>query len=476
LLLLFVLSSGVYFYYSAKDAIMDSLGARLSHSAALLSRAFKVEDLDQIQDKSDMHSVVYQHNVEILRRFSDSNADIAFIYVMRRIDDGALFVIDSDNKHPAIPGERYEIWLPELMAGFTQLSADKKINQDKWGNFLSGYAPIYGAQGQYLIGLDMRADDVVQKLSHLDRIALMSLIVFFFLSTFVSMLVARHFTHRLKTLTQQCADIIETDESASSEPIRKGDELDVLRYAFKNMSLQMQVRQQLNERAKLTLKKARDALKSIVQNRTEEQELANQKLLDEIEERKKIEDELERSAYSDYLTGLLNRRAMMRILEHEGKRTYHDNDPFCLIFIDLDHFKQINDEYGHDIGDKVLVHLTKQLSLLMRDHDVLSRWGGEEFLLLVPQTTLDDAMIIAEKLRYSLATHAFYFDQLELRVTASFGVSQHTDATSLDDSIRMADAAMYDAKRQGRNCIVSFIEHRKKDNTNSNDLHRRKPA
>jgi len=474
-LLLFMLISGSYFYYSAQDSIMDSLRSRLSHSAALLSRTFNIQELDTFRNKEALATTTYQTNIQKIRSFSDTDQDIAFIYIMRREKNHAVFVLDSDPEQAAVPGEKYDAVLPELMAGFAQLSADREINQDKWGSFLSGYAPVYGSQGQYLVGIDMRADDVVNKLERLEKMAIFSLLACFVLAILFSMLLARHYIRRLKVLTQQCDDVFKReDEVLSIQP--KGDELDTLSYAFQNMTQQVQVRQQLDETAKLSLQKARDALKSIVKNRTEELQKVNQKLLLEIEERKKVENELERSAYSDYLTGLLNRRAMMRILEHEGKRTCREKESFCLIFIDIDHFKQVNDEYGHDIGDKVLIALTKKLSRLMRSNDVLARWGGEEFLLLSANTKMADAMLIAETLRYALATHVFVFDQIELHITASFGISQHTDASSLDDSIRMADAAMYDAKHQGRNCIISFIEHRNKENINNTDLHRRKPA
>jgi len=475
-LLLFVFSAGSYFYYSTKQGMMESLQSRLSHSAALLSRSFDVKELEMIRNKESMETAVYQKNIERIRHFADSNQDIAFVYIMRRDHDAAVFVIDSDTKQAAIPGEKYEVWLPELMQGFTELSADKNINHDKWGSFLSGYAPIYQAHGMYLIGLDMRADEVVKRMDKLQQMALWSLLVCVLLAIGFSMVLARHFTRRLKQLTKQCAAVTEVGSFNVTVP-KQGDELDTLSATVQQMTERMRARQQLSTRDTSSLQKAKDALKKIVQECTKELEVTNEKLAQEIEERKKVEDELERSAYADYLTGLLNRRAMMRILEHEGQRTYREKETFCLIFIDVDHFKKINDEYGHAIGDQVLVTLTQQLGLLMRNNDVLARWGGEEFLLLLPSTSLKEAMVMAEELRMTLATYLFSCEDIKLHVTASFGVSEHSDMASLDDSIRMADAAMYHAKNKGRNCVMSFVENRKNKHRQSQlpDGQRRKP-
>ncbi|MDQ6962145.1 MAG: diguanylate cyclase [Mariprofundaceae bacterium] len=471
-LLVFMLSAGFYFYDSAKQESMDSLRARLSNSAALLSHSFDVEILHKIRGEHAKETAEYQAYIQKIREFASSNDDIAFIYVMRYENDHIHFVLDSDvSKEAASPDDLYEGRPPELITGFSMVSADKEINIDKWGSFLSGYAPIANAQGHYLLGLDMRADEVLKKMTHLNQVAVISLLVCVLLSVIFSLLLARYFTRRFHVLVQQCMMVDSENGQVDHDVMVRGDDLDHLSHVLALMEQRVHETQTLNKKDKLTLEKAQETLKNVVSSRTHELAVANQKLRQEIEDRKKVEDNLERSVYSDYLTGLLNRRAMMRILEHEGKRTYQEDESFCLIFIDVDHFKQINDEHGHDIGDQVLMMVTEKLSNLMRSNDVLARWGGEEFLLLVPNTELSNASDIAESLRYALATHVFLYDAIELGLTASFGVSQHSDMSSLDDSIRMADAAMYDAKNQGRNCVVSFVEHRKKSRVETQGIH-----
>lgn len=462
-LLVFALSAGFYFYESAKQGYMDNLRSRLSSSAALLSHSFDVHELDAIRGKQVKDTAVYQKNIQKIRDFANSNADIAFIYVMRLENKHVFFVLDSDaSVKAASPDQPHQDWVPALMEGFSEMSADQEINSDQRGSFLSGYAPIAGSQGHYLIGLDLRVGDVVQKMAGLQQVAIFSLFVYLLLSVVFSLLLARYFIRRLNDLVKQCARVADHHDQNEVDVELKGDELDMLSHALELMAQRVQASKTLDQKDKYILEEAQRSLKATVKSYHHELEVSHQKLRQEIEDRKKVEDSLERAAYADYLTGLLNRRAMMRILEHEGKRTYQEDESFCLIFIDVDHFKQINDEHGHDIGDQVLIMVTSKLTQMMRSNDVLARWGGEEFLLLVPNTELQAASDIAESLRYALATHVFSYEGIELRVTASFGVSQHSDKSSLDDSIRMADAAMYDAKNQGRNCIVSFVEHRKK--------------
>ena len=164
---------------------------------------------------------------------------------------------------------------------------------------------------------------------------------------------------------------------------------------------------------------------------------------------KKFED----LAKTDQLTGLLNRLGIRDVL-YEGLNNWKNHrQPFSFILIDIDHFKQINDTYGHDVGDKILQEMAQQLQKNTRRTDSLARWGGEEFLLVCPNTNLEDAERMAELLREKV-------EKLELegirRITASFGVSCMADA-DLKKLFKNADDALYQAKEHGRNRVVSNI-------------------
>ncbi len=131
-----------------------------------------------------------------------------------------------------------------------------------------------------------------------------------------------------------------------------------------------------------------------------------------------------------------------------------DAKPFALVLLDIDHFKEINDRHGHDAGDRTLVAIADRLRAMSRDKDLIARWGGEEFLLLLPDTALDAAAVFAEALRAALANMAVTLsDGSTTTLTASMGVAASAVTASLDDLLREADAALYVAKQAGRNRV-----------------------
>lgn len=163
---------------------------------------------------------------------------------------------------------------------------------------------------------------------------------------------------------------------------------------------------------------------------------------------------LELAAKSDPLTGLLNRRAVQEHLEYQIARHVRNRCAFAILLCDLDHFKQINDTYGHDMGDKVLRAVAQRLRDSLRELDLLARWGGEEFLALLPDTDLQGGAVVAEKIRKRLSEEPFQTENEELRLTLSIGVSTYAAGQSVEACIKAADGALYKAKHQGRNCVM----------------------
>lgn len=175
-----------------------------------------------------------------------------------------------------------------------------------------------------------------------------------------------------------------------------------------------------------------------------------------ISERKELEQQLQALAMTDALTGLFNRRYFTQRGAHEIRRAQRYHQPLGLLVFDVDHFKQVNDTYGHAAGDAVLQMIAATLRATLRDIDVPGRLGGEEFGVLLPNTRLADARRIAERLRMAIAAAYTTRDGVELRVTASFGVSAiAAENEDLDDLLRAADAALYRAKSEGRDRVVS---------------------
>jgi len=162
---------------------------------------------------------------------------------------------------------------------------------------------------------------------------------------------------------------------------------------------------------------------------------------------------LEERLTRDPLTGVLNRDGLAPVFKHNWSADY--TPLLSLIFIDIDHFKKINDTYGHNIGDQVLLAFAQTLSENTRTQDLLARWGGEEFVLACPETALENALGLAEKLRRAIEKSEW---PKNLQVTASFGVAQLLPEESPTEFIARADKALYAAKAQGRNCVRSSTQ------------------
>ncbi len=170
------------------------------------------------------------------------------------------------------------------------------------------------------------------------------------------------------------------------------------------------------------------------------------------------ESEFEQISNSDSLTGVSNRRHMERLINDQLQHFRKTGIEFSLIIADIDHFKSINDTYGHDNGDVLLVEVVNKISSSVRNVDTVSRWGGEEFLLLLPSTGRENAFAMAERIRKKISHHAFIIGSARLNISLTLGVSViRTDDTS-ESIIKRADTALYSGKRSSRNCSIISTE------------------
>ncbi|MBA3012211.1 MAG: diguanylate cyclase [Proteobacteria bacterium] len=172
-----------------------------------------------------------------------------------------------------------------------------------------------------------------------------------------------------------------------------------------------------------------------------------------------LEHRIMELANIDSLTGLLNRRAFMEKMEQEMSRTQRENNSFSLILTDIDHFKNVNDTYGHQIGDLVLRRFTGQLKTLARPYDFLGRYGGEEFLICLPGANGLQAASTAERMRRQTEDMEIMLpdDSQSIRITASFGTACYSveSEKDVDSLIKRTDVALYMAKNKGRNCVCN---------------------
>ena len=177
----------------------------------------------------------------------------------------------------------------------------------------------------------------------------------------------------------------------------------------------------------------------------EEAEAANRALTE-------VNLELMRLATTDALTGAWNRRQFELVAAVEVAKAQRYGQSMSLLMLDVDRFKAVNDEHGHLVGDQVLVELVERIGSRLRESDVLARWGGEEFIVLMPHATVDDAMALAESLRLLVSSTAMAKDGT---VTCSIGVAEYVVGESMDAWLSRADRALYEAKASGRNAVRS---------------------
>ncbi len=202
---------------------------------------------------------------------------------------------------------------------------------------------------------------------------------------------------------------------------------------------QLYLRDKAMRASRLALQKKNEELESRVAARTRELQQANARL--------------QKLADIDALTGVANRRHFEELAGREMTRCKQAGTPLSLVMFDLDHFKGVNDRYGHEVGDRTLIGVVETVLAAVRPLDRIGRFGGEEFMILLPQTDAEAASAAAERVRLAVSKMRLELDKTTLRVTASFGVVQWNGSDSLSQWVAACDARLYQAKEAGRNCV-----------------------
>lgn len=176
---------------------------------------------------------------------------------------------------------------------------------------------------------------------------------------------------------------------------------------------------------------------------------------DKVSEQKNLQ-ELKALAMRDQLTGLPNRRYLEQLLENKWREFQVFEKDFGLLFMDIDHFKAVNDNYGHHVGDEILQMVAKSTRAGLRRGDMVGRWGGEEFLIIVDEPTIEGVTTVAQKIRMLIENSSIAREGQEINVTVSLGAALASVCTDLNEMIKKADEMMYESKRNGRNRVTVY--------------------
>ncbi len=214
------------------------------------------------------------------------------------------------------------------------------------------------------------------------------------------------------------------------------------------------------QRAEHAVLEYQQHLEEMVAARTTEFDLANKELADRNKQMHELNAQMYLTAMTDPLTGLHNRRGMIKALNSEILRSKRSRRAFSIILADIDHFKDVNDHHGHECGDLVLQHVSSVFRGVVREVDQIARWGGEEFLLIVPETGMEGALGLAERLRRAVEESHVRWQRKEVKVTVTVGIAEHVGSGNAERTIRQADEALYNGKEEGRNRVVALTSHR----------------
>lgn len=425
-IVLLVVTVGSLFNFTycryAEEALFTEVGESLANIAKSIASQIDADAHNSLKTCKDEHSAAYKDIKLMLEHAKSANPDIRYVYTMRPTDKRMVweFVVDAEEDPDLVShiGDKYPVSnCPDLRAGLGGPTHDQRITHDRWGDRISGYAPIRDDNGRSvgIVGIDMSVDELTERMSMLHSVgtALISI------SAALSMLLAAILVR------------------AMILPIR--------RFIVR-----------LNNAA-------RGDLETLVDDRRQDEIGEVAKTFNKLLATLKLKDKMLREMNTDYLTGLYTHRYFQRVLTDKMGMAQEHGGCISLIMLDLDRFKLVNDSFGHMAGDELLRQLAVILSTNIDDTSLLARYGGEEFAILLPNSSREKAVEVAEKLRRVVGQHNFEItlrtddgkvNTKSLGATISMGVACYPDhCADKDGLIKAADIALYQAKRSGRDCI-----------------------
>ncbi len=439
----------VWLYSAAERELVDGTQARLLGTARVLATNFTAAEFNGPAAGRASEQELRQRLLTAVQATPD--AALAFV-VMRRYDGMHRIAMSSAPAPELSTLERAvdDAALATLLhEGFAHAVAGP-VSLGGEGTWIA-LAPV-GGSGEYAVGLQTQPGVIAERLRTLRLSTALALLACVLAALVLSRIITQRFHARMNSLIVRCRAL------ANGEPLpkpegRDADEVAAVLGEFDAMAERLRATQAGREQALDALTEANRTLESRVRERTAALEAATQKLKSEIEGRLEVEALLAEAALTDPLTSLLNRRAMVEMLHQIVQPGTGAVPGFSAILADIDHFKRINDRYGHEAGDAVLKAVARVLDAIQDEQRHTARWGGEEFLLLCPQLRLAEACRRAEDVRRRIGEMTL--DIPGLHVTVSLGVAEFVPGEPLEDCLRRCDQALYRAKDSGRNTVVA---------------------
>jgi diguanylate cyclase (GGDEF)-like protein len=440
-------SLGAYLHMAAESELREALANRIAENAQLAAQALTNSGWDSIDQPGDMDEEPYRALSAKLSAIATSNPGISRLMVFRSAEESAVIADSFGATSGYAPGDR--------LSGFGQAIAGSPsgLTHNSPLAAFNAVVAIPGAAG-YGLALNIPTQDISDKLHQLRANSAVSFVLAVALALAMSLWLASSARGILRRFATRFRDIAE-GKLAQRFEVRADDEFSELAVALDDMSARIDNSQREREQALVDLKTARDKLEDMVRQRSIELDKLNVMLRNEIEQRCQLEAALAEAAATDSMTRLLNRRGMIEALDQAVEQAKRLKSAFIIVIVDVDHFKRINDQHGHSVGDQVLIALGRRLKNSLGHLDAAARWGGEEFLLLWPRITITEAEQRANALRQVLAEVPIYPGGPQ--ITLSMGVAEFTGLDNLDRCINRADKALYRAKQEGRNRVMVGI-------------------
>jgi diguanylate cyclase (GGDEF)-like protein/putative nucleotidyltransferase with HDIG domain len=406
---------------AARSALGRQLCQRLMAVAASGALMLDADSLAKLRTRQDEQRPEYARVKRVLQLLRDANPGIRYVYTMRPDPDPKrwAFLVDGEEDPKLVShiGDLYDVSAaPEMWDGLSGPAADREPGADQWGTWLSGYAPIRDRNGRTvaILGLDMSVQEAIREERAMLPTAALGLALCLLLAVALAVRLASFFCRPIASLAEGTARVARGE--LAGEVVAGGSrELASLARSFNAMT---------------------SALRA-------------------------FQTRMEELSYTDFLTGLRNHRYLQERLDEEISRAHRHQRPLSLVMLDLDHFRGINAAHGHQAGDDLLQQLAQVVRAGLRDSDIPTRYGGEEFAIIMPETSKTEAELAGERVRRSVEGHAFRLRSpdgpQQLQLTISLGVAELPDDTADKEGLIMAaDVALLRAKHLSRNRVCSF--------------------